>query len=76
MIEVQIDGAELTAALERLARSGAELRPVLQEAGELLVHTTRPVPRARGAESSAKDLLAIPGPRVGGLEGSSMAYSF
>ncbi|WP_200179294.1 phage virion morphogenesis protein [Ectothiorhodospira mobilis] len=41
MIEVQIDSREVTAALERLAGTGGDLRAVFQEAGELLVQSTR-----------------------------------
>lgn len=41
MIEIQIDDAQLTAALERLIRAGGKPQRALQEAGELLVESTK-----------------------------------
>jgi phage virion morphogenesis protein len=41
MIEVQVDDAELTAALERLSRTYADSQSAFQEAGELLMRSTK-----------------------------------
>ncbi|WP_299316246.1 phage virion morphogenesis protein [uncultured Halomonas sp.] len=41
MIEVQVDDAELTAALERLSRTYADSQSAFQDAGELLMQSTK-----------------------------------
>lgn len=41
MIEVQVDDTELTAALERLSRTYADSKRALEEAGDLLLVSTR-----------------------------------
>lgn len=41
MIKVEIDDAEIKAAFVRLNQAGTDLRPLMQQAGEFLIETTK-----------------------------------